>query len=360
MNLEKLGWNPHFAAAFVEYEPRFTPARVAGEYVGCYKVYCKYGERTATVTGKFRHKVLYESEYPVVGDWVAIDTQPEQQTALIHDVLPRISKFSRQTAGRRTDEQVVAVNIDTLFLVCGLDRDFNLRRIERYLTLTWNCGAEPVILLNKADLCADVPARSSAVQDVAMGVPVHAISATQSAGLEPLRPYLGRGKTVSMLGSSGVGKSTLINQLLASERQKVDSVRPRDGRGKHTTTNRELILLPAGGVVIDNPGMRELQLWGDAADVSAGFEDIEELANACQFTDCQHTSEPACAVRGAVESGRLDAARLQSYFKLTRELQYAAFQQDGRTAMLERMKWKKIAVNCRVISKSRHRLKYRP
>jgi ribosome biogenesis GTPase len=229
----------------------------------------------------------------------------------------------RKVAGSVTviEEQVVAANVDVVFLVTGLDGNFNLRRIERYLTEAWSSGAQPVILLNKADLCEDVPARVKAVQSVAPGARVHAVSATMDEGVDVVRSYLAPGRTMAFLGSSGVGKSTIINRLLGEDRQEVQSVSNAVGKGRHTTTSRSLLVHPDGGMIIDTPGMRELQLWASEDDVEQSFTDIELLADRCRFTDCTHMAEPGCAVLAAVDDGSLDEERYRSYMKLQREVQ---------------------------------------
>ncbi|HEX2974077.1 MAG TPA: ribosome small subunit-dependent GTPase A, partial [Tepidisphaeraceae bacterium] len=289
-----------------------------------------------------RHQATRRSDLPAVGDWVAIEPRPQERTATIHAVLPRKSQFSRKVAGTVTDEQIVAANVETIFLVIGLDGDFNVRRLERYLTPAWDSGANPVILLSKADVSDEVAARIAEVESIAMGVPVHAISAVEHRGLDALEAYLKSGQTVALLGSSGVGKSTLINALLGSEHQRVQSVSDHQSRGRHTTTHRELILLPTGGILIDTPGMRELQLWDDSQSLSSTFDDIEQLAQQCRFRDCQHNSEPGCAVQRALEQGQLDPGRYENYRKLQKELQFLAARQDHQASLIEKAKWKKI------------------
>jgi ribosome biogenesis GTPase len=353
-DLETLGWSPHFDGHFSAYrEQGLEPARVALEHQHIYRVYSGRDEPLAHVSGRLRHRAAARCEYPAVGDWVAIERGAVGHRATIHGVLPRLSRFSRKAAGDVTEEQVVAANLDTVFLVSGLDRDFNLRRIERYVVTAREGGTSPVIVLNKSDLC-DHPAHAVAeVSRVAAGVPIHAVSSRARAGLDALEPYLSRGHTVALLGSSGVGKSTLINALLGVDRQRTHEVRLKDGRGRHTTATRELIVLPQGGLLIDTPGMRELQLWeGDAA-VGDTFDDIEAIAPGCHFRDCRHDSEPRCAVKAAVDRGDLPADRLSSYQRLRREIEHVERKVDQRAATEEKRRWKVIHKSLRKINSKR-------
>ncbi|MCU0543685.1 MAG: ribosome small subunit-dependent GTPase A [Oscillatoriaceae cyanobacterium Prado104] len=339
MNLEQFGWTDTIASSFISYRKQgFVVGRVAVEYRDRYLLYTERGEQFAEIAGKLRHQATGLQDFPAVGDWVAI--QQTEQQATIHAILPRSSKFSRKVAGSKTEEQILAANVDTVFLVSGLDGDFNLRRIERYLVLVWDSGAVPVIVLNKADLCFDLEFCIAEVEAIAVGVPVVALSANQ--GVEVLQPYLQPGTTIALLGSSGVGKSTITNQLKGEEIQSVQSVRQNDDRGKHTTTHRQLISLPSGALIIDTPGMRELQLWSGTEALPETFADLEFLAQSCRFRDCQHDREPGCAVQEAIATGRLDSNRLLNYQKLQRELQYAIRKQDQRANLVEKERWKKI------------------
>jgi ribosome biogenesis GTPase len=350
MNLDAFGWNSFFEDYFEEYYSfGYIPARICSEQKNCYQVYTDQGEFLAEVSGKLLYTALSRCDLPVVGDWAALQVQPGGGSAIIHAILPRKSSFSRKAAGggkRRAggvvEEQPIASNVDTVFIVSGLDRDFNLRRIERYLTLAYNSGATPVIVLNKADLCDDIDEYLFEVESIAFGVPVHSLSATDGQGIDALKDYVKPGKTIALLGSSGVGKSTIINSLLGYKRQKVNTISDHVNKGQHTTTSRELILLPGGGLIMDNPGMRELQLWGSEDDLKGTFEDIEELALSCRFTDCQHENEPGCAVRRAIQRGQLDRDRLQSYRKLKKELEYVEDRQHHSANYIERKKWKHI------------------
>ena len=324
-DLEGLGWDPTFAAAFHELaRPGLVPGRVALGQRGLYVVGTAEGEKSGALAGRLRHRAARPAELPAVGDWVAIAVQGK--TATIHAVLPRRSAFSRKLAGLATHEQVVAANVDTLFLVCGLDEDFNPRRIERSLVLAWESGASPVLLLNKADAVHE--ARLDEARLAAPSVPVHVVSGLVGTGLDDLTPYLVRGQTVALLGSSGVGKSTLINRLAGQDVQATREVRARDGRGQHATTRRELIRLPGGALLIDTPGWRELQLWAEGDGLDRAFEDVAVLAAGCRFRDCAHGEEPGCAVRAA-----LAPDRLRSYRKLQAELwALSARQADRRRA----------------------------
>ncbi|MFC1937628.1 ribosome small subunit-dependent GTPase A [Chloroflexota bacterium] len=345
-NLEDLGWNPFFQKHFQTLKiSDSVPARVVSESKGSFQVYSQYGELIAKISGKMRYRAGVENQYPAVGDWVVIQPLIDEQKGIIHAVLPRKSKFSRKAAGERTEEQIVSANVDTVFIVSGLDggRNFNLRRIERYLTLAWNSGATPVIILNKVDLCLDFDIYIRSVEDIAPGISIHPVSAKKQIGLDALRNYLTIGTTAAFLGSSGVGKSALINALLGVEKLETGEVREDDRMGRHTTTKRELILLPGGGIVIDTPGMREIQVWAGEEDLQGAFHDIEMLAKRCRFSDCSHNVESGCAVRAAIDRGEFDPARLESYRKLQKELSYLASREESSTRLYEKLKWKKIA-----------------
>lgn len=343
MNLHCLGWSNFFAHSFEPYRQQgFSLGRVAIEYRNTYIIYSEQGELAAEITGKLRHRATQPQDFPAVGDWVIIRARESEGRATIHEILPRKSKFSRKTVGSKTEEQIVAANVDTVFLVSGLDSDFNPRRIERYLILAWESGANPVIVLNKADLCNSLDECLAQVESVALGVPIVVLSATNNQGLDSLKPYLKLGQTVALLGSSGVGKSTITNQLKGAAVQAVQPVRRGDDRGRHTTTHRELILLPTGGLILDTPGMREIQIWAGDEGLQETFADIETLAQECRFRDCQHKNEPSCAVQQALAEKRLDYSRFLSYQKLQKELNYLTRKQDQRAQLAEKERWKKI------------------
>ncbi len=341
--LRKLGWDPFFAKAYELLNAgEFLPARVAVQHKGHYLLYSELGELQGRITGRLRYLANDTTDFPAVGDWVVIRARPEEGTATITDILPRRTKFSRKVAGAATEEQIIAANIDKAFIVSGLDEDFNPRRIERYLVLTAESGAEPVIVLNKADLCDNLPDVLAEVNMLAEGVPVLVTSVKQEQGLDQLAASIGEGKTGTLLGSSGVGKSSIVNHLLGNDHMVTREVRESDSRGRHATTHRELVVLPAGGMLIDTPGMRELQLWGDNATATESFDDIDELVLACKFTNCRHETEPGCALRQALEDGTLDAGRFASYQKLQKELAYLARKQDTQEQLKEKERWKKL------------------
>jgi ribosome biogenesis GTPase len=326
MYLEKYGFNDRFKQEAIRY-PGLFPARVTEQRRDIYTLVCEDGNLHANVSGKLLHGADGGLDFPAVGDFVMVDrTDSDSGNAVIHHILRRAGVFTRKAAGTAISVQVIAVNIDTVFVCMALNADFNLRRLERYLTVAWDSRARPVIVLTKSDLtksdlCADLAARLAEARAVSAGVPVVVCSSENGDGFDEVDGFIEPGKTIAFVGSSGVGKSTLINRLLGEERLATKSIRVNDDRGRHTTTHRQLILLPNGGLVIDTPGMRELALY--SGDVSKTFEDIEELALHCKYNDCSHSSEPGCAVRQAIESGALSEKRFESYRKLQREADYA-------------------------------------
>ena len=356
--LEELGWSDQLSTAL---EPHLAgglaPARVAVQHRGAYVLYSTLGELRATVAGRLEHAAAGAGELPAVGDWVAVAARPDEGSATIQAVLPRRTKFSRKVTLGAAEEQVLAANIDTVFLLTSLNEDLNLRRIERYLAMAWESGAQPVIVLSKTDLSGDVAAQTLEVESVAYGVPVHAISSLTGDGLELVRSYLAPGQTVALLGSSGVGKSTLVNTLAGQELLAVNEIRESDGEGRHTTTSRQLVLLPEGGLVLDTPGLREIQLWESADGLGETFGDVEELAAQCRFSDCAHRTEPGCAVQAALDNGTLDDGRWASYNKLQRELAHLERRLDKRLQSEERKRWVKAGAEgrARMLAKRRGR-----
>jgi ribosome biogenesis GTPase len=308
-------------------------ARVVEEQRGSYRLLSEDTEYPAELAGRLRHQVEARAELPAVGDWVrAVAGAPGTGRAVIREVLPRRSRISRGAAGNPTEEQVLAANVDTAFIVTSLNLDLNTRRLERYVTLARNGGVTPVILLTKADLCADPETAVTEVAAATPGVAVHAMSVWLGQGLENLAPYLAPEKTCVLLGSSGAGKSTIVNHLLGAEALRVAPVRESDGRGRHTTTHREMLRLPGGALLIDTPGLREIQLWNgdEEGRLEQAFGDIVSLATACRFKDCRHQTEPGCAVKAAVAEGTLEPGRLASHAKLQRELAFLERKQDKR------------------------------
>jgi ribosome biogenesis GTPase len=342
IELETFGWNEFFANNFAAFaEQGYSAGRVLVQHKTQYELYTEHGELRAETTGKMQYEARSKDDLPVVGDWVVIRRRDEN-LATIYDFLPRQSKFSRKAPGKKTEEQIVAANIDTVFLVSGLDGDYNLRRMERYLVVAWESGANPVIVLNKVDLCDDVAPVIQEVNSIALGVPVIVMSAVNDQGLDELASHIKKGATGALLGSSGVGKSTIINHLLGQEILKTREVRETDDRGRHATTRRELILLPAGGLLMDTPGLRELQIWGGDEGLKEAFDDITELAQHCRFRDCRHGVEPDCAVQQAIAGGALAADRFESYLKLQKEIAYLHRKEDKAAELLEKEKLKKI------------------
>ncbi len=348
-----MGWTPFFQQQLDSMDHDMTSvARVTGVRRDSFHVSQGDTEWLATVSGRLRHQE--HGLFPVTGDWVVMND------TVISQVLARKNALSRGASGARgkqegpaMEQQVIAANLDTVFIVCGLDRDFNLRRIERYLTLLYNCSLVPVVVLTKGDLHEDPDHFVNEVEEVAFGVPVHLVSAHDNSGLIPLEDYLSPGRTIAMVGSSGAGKSTLVNRLLGEDLQATGPISDSVGKGTHTTTTRDLIRMPQGGMVIDNPGIREIAFWDEGDGIDSTFPDIEGFATECRFSDCSHQHEPGCRVRKAVESGELQPGRLENYHKMKRELEYLKDRQHKSADRVEKERWKSVALHIKAINKRR-------
>lgn len=352
-SLSKLGWSPFFQTHLDNlYDGKLEPARVVGVRKNSFYVSQGKGACLATVAGRLTHQI--NCLYPVAGDWVIMIEN------VISNVLPRKNALSRGAAGghgkqkaQPTREQVIAANLDTVFIVCGLDRDFNLRRIERCLTLIYNCGLNPAIILTKADLHIYPEKFISEVETVAFGVPVYLVSAKDSLGLAQLEEYLAPGQTITLIGSSGAGKSTLVNRLYGKSVQATGSVNQNGGKGKHTTTSRDMIRMPQGGMVIDNPGIREIAFWDIDGGIELAFPEIERFALECRFSDCSHMHEPGCRVNQALIGGEITNERIESYHKMKREIMYLSDRQHKTSDRVEKERWKAVALKIKAINKRR-------
>lgn len=340
MELEELGWDDFFQKQLEDGDfDDLTVGRVFRmESQDILGILTKEGEINARISGKMKYQNI---ELPAIGDWVLV--KPQELSNTILSVLKRKNHISRKVAGREYKEQVVGANIDYIFIVMGLDRDYNINRLERYLYMVKAARSKPVVILNKTDVIkGDIENKLGKVKIVAEGIPIHPISALNEEGLDPIRQYLKEGVTISLVGSSGAGKSTLINALLGEQRQATGEVREDDSKGRHITATRELFLIPGGGIIIDNPGIREIQLWGDKSSLDEVFSDIQELSQGCKFRDCNHISEPKCAVKQAVEEGILSKQRYENYLKMKKELDFLQKKAQIGTEAAEKERWRGI------------------
>jgi ribosome biogenesis GTPase len=339
--LEDLGWGPFFDQ-HIDTTEDLIPARVAEEQRGAYVLFCEHGALNAAVAGRLMHEADNREDYPAVGDWVLASVVAVEAKAVVRRILPRRTKLSRKAAGPGVAEQIIVANVDVVFVVSALDRDLNPRRIERYLSVIWESGARPVVVLNKADIAEDPDALVREIERSTIGADIIVTSAATEEGVTELRSQITRGKTAAFVGSSGVGKSSLVNRLIGRETQTVNGLNVY-GKGSHTTTSREMLLVPGGGLIVDTPGLRELGFWDAEQGMSQAFADVESYFSGCAFNDCSHDSEPGCAVQGALRAGRLDRERWDSYRKLERERLFVEGKRDVSVRNAEREKWKKIA-----------------
>lgn len=350
--LQEYGWNTFHEANWAELNndlktKQSVPGRVVLEHKRMYRIVTANGEWLAVCSGSMQYEAEERRDFPAVGDWVAIEKMPGEERGIIHAILPRTSLFSRKMAGYTIAEQIIAVNIDIVFLVMSMNKDFNARRLERYLVASYDSGATPIVVLTKKDLCDDPSYYINKAQNIALGTDVFAVNNMTGEGIETLTSLLKDGKTAALLGSSGVGKSSLTNAICGEETMSIQDIREDDAKGRHTTTHRELIKMPTGGVLIDTPGMREFQLWDNHESLDSGFKDVETFANACKFNDCQHNNEPGCAVQEALATGNLPEDRYANYLKLQKELAFLDSKMDRAVQAEERKKWRKVTKSMR-------------
>jgi ribosome biogenesis GTPase len=339
--LSKIGWDNSLNNYVNNLEEDKIIGRIIAVYKNLYKIHTQVGEIFGALSGKISYSIEEKRHYPAVGDWVIMSkVYSTEERAIIYDILPRKSKFSRKQCGNSSDEQIIAANVDICFICMSLNLNFNLRRLERYITMAWESGASPVILLTKADICSDIDKMLSQVEAVSLGIPIHILSVVSGSGLEELNKYLVPRNTAVFIGSSGVGKSSLINALIGNSFQSTNDI-GTDDKGRHTTTNRELLILPEGGIVIDTPGMREFHILDSEEGFDSTFKDIENLAAKCKFSNCSHKSEPGCAVKIAIETGSLSIGRFNNYIKLKKELEFIAKKRAMEIEQLNKRQTKK-------------------
>jgi ribosome biogenesis GTPase len=353
MELKDLGWDSHFRLQFenIENKDSLEPARITQEHKGLYMMINPGGEYMAEISGRMRYTTRGFSDFPAVGDWVLAKIFAEEKKGIIRTLLERRNRFSRKAvlsggmpdSQGKIEEQVIAANINTVFIVTSMDSDFSPRRIERYMTSAYDSNINPVIVLNKADIAGDMEDYINHAESIAFGVPVIPVSGLTGTGIDNLRKFILPGETIVFLGSSGVGKSTIINNLTGTDRQKVNAVRETDHKGRHTTTTRELIILPDGGILIDTPGMREFQPWKSEKETGSAFKDIESFAEKCRYKNCGHESEPGCAVKEALNNGNLDSGRYNNYVQMKKEARYLERKVEKKAELTEKKKWKEIA-----------------
>ena len=363
-SLNQLGWNESFDEHFKPFQAQgFNVGRIAVENRDNYLILTDDQEYNAEVTGKLLFNAQSSSDLPKVGDWVVLSIFETESKAIIHQILPRQTKFSRKIAGSKTEEQILATNIDYIFIVQSCDEDFSLRRLERQQVMVYEGGAKPIVVLNKIDLCDNYEEYVSRVEKTVHDVKIVAVSAKTEFGMEELKRCLKAGQTFAFIGSSGVGKTSLINKIIGDEIFKTNEVRDKDSKGRHTTTRRELIRIPGGGLLIDTPGLREFQLWADESSLEGSFEEvyseIAELSQGCRFSDCTHTQEIGCAVIEAVENGTLSNDRYESYLKLFRELTYLKNKQEQKNRYNSKSRFKSISRAIKTFKKLDHKSKFR-